>query len=193
MNSWMRRGGAVRDVQRLLLVIGATALGAAAGGLGVFCCVEAMSSLQAVAGNHNLGAAGLGFLALLLFAGGVCLGAVVGFVAAVRRVRTRQSEPWRPRVWCGVALGVLIGLTPYSVGRLASSPPQVGVPESRPVAWARGVSDRLPGSATDFLELMARWPVAAGLLTAALGMLGGVVAKFAGSPWDRPDGDPPRK
>jgi hypothetical protein len=170
----------VRDVQKFLLVIGATALGAASFGLGVSCFLAVLP-----AGCRGIAGVGAAGLAMMLFAAGTALGAIVGFAAAVVRIRRHKSEPWKPTVWCGAGLGVLIGLVFYALSRLVASPPAAGVWESWPVAWARGVIAKLPDPADDLFDMLAHWPIAAALLTAALGMLGGLLAKFAGSPWDR--------
>ena len=169
----------MRHIQNLLLVVGAMALGVSSFGLGML-CYAAATEWGGRGGPDSIGGAGVAILGLACSA---VLGAIVGFVAAVRWIMTRKSEPWKPRIWCGVTIGILIGLALYFISRLAASPPKAGVAESWPVVLARG---------SELVDNIAYWPIAA-VLTSALGMLGGVFAKFAGSPWDRHDGDQPRK
>lgn len=175
----------MRGIQKLLLVIGATALGASLAGLSVFAFMVGQPSPPGIAG---VGAAGL---AMICYAAGTALGALVGFAAAIVWIVTRKGEAWKPRVWCGMTLGILTGLVLYVLGGIADSPPKVGLSESWPLVWARDVINGLPNG-SELAEMIACWPVAA-VLTPALGMLGGAAAKLAGLPWDRHDGDRPRK
>jgi hypothetical protein len=160
--SWLaHRGGSVRHVQNLLLVVGAAALGASSFGLGLVGFLAATESHAH--GFSGVGAAGL---AILLLVGGAFLGALVGLVAAVLWIMKHDSQLWRPRVWGGVTLGIAVGLALPFAGRIPGSP--------------------------ELLGMFEYWPVAA-VVTAALGMLGGIVATFAGSFSDRHDGDPRRR
>jgi hypothetical protein len=160
--SWFaHRGGSVRYVQNLLLVLGAAALGASAFGLGVCVCLAATESHAR--GFSGVAAAGL---AILFLVGGAALGALVGLVAAALWIIKHDSQLWKPRIWGGAALGIVVGLALPFASSIPGSPELVGILEY--------------------------WPVAA-VVTAALGMLGGVVATFAGSFWDRHDGDPRRE
>jgi len=110
-------------------------------------------------GSSNLGAAGLGFL---LGTGSAALGAIVGFVAAVWWIRKHDSGLWARRIWIGVTLGLVTGVVLHFANRLPRVPTLV--------------------------EMFEPWPVAA-VLTAALGTLGGVIAKLTGSRWHRSAGD----
>jgi hypothetical protein len=166
------------------LVVGAMALGATLFNLGVFCWLVGWPSPPGIAG---VGVAGV---AIIAFATGTTLGAIVGFVVAVRWIMTRKSEPWKPSVWRGVILGILFGLALSVLSRLIDSPPQIGLSRIWPVAFAREAIDRIPGM-PELVQMIAHWPVAA-LLTAALGMVGGLCAKFGGSSRDRHDGNQPR-
>src|SRR5207248_3656041 len=144
--------GAVRYVQNVLLVVGATALGAGLCGLGVLCCLVVVMGGSSGRGFSGMAAAGI---AMFSYAIGTALGALAGFAAAVRWVMTHESQPWKPRVWHGVALGLASGVALHVISRVAESLPRV----------------RFRGLA----EVMAYWPVAA-VLTAALGVLGGLIA-----------------
>jgi hypothetical protein len=160
------------------------ALGASLFNLGVFCWLVGWPSPPGIAG---VGVAGV---AIVAFATGTTLGAIVGFAAAVRWIMMHKSEPWKPSVWRGVILGILFGLGLLVLSRLINSPPQIGLSRIWPVAFAREVIDRLPGF-SELVQMIAHWPVAT-VLTAALGMVGGLCAQFAGSPWGRHNGDQPR-
>ena len=147
----------MRVFQNLLLVVGATALGACTFYLALFCYAEATGLGRH--GPSDLGAAGLGFL---LATGSVALGAIVGFVAAVWWIRKHNSGLWTRRIWIGVALGLVTGVVLHFANRLPRVPTLV--------------------------EMFEPWPPAA-VLTAALSMLGGVIAKLTGSQWHRSAGD----
>jgi hypothetical protein len=110
-------------------------------------------------GSSDLGAAGLGFL---LATGSAALGAIVGFVAAVWWIRKHDSGLWTRRIWIGVTLGLVTGVVLHFANRLPRVPTLV--------------------------EMFEPWPVAV-VLTAALGTLGGAIAKSAGSQWHRSAGD----
>ena len=147
----------MRDFQNLLLVVGATALGACAFYLALFCYAEATGLGRH--GPSDLGAAGLGFL---LATGSAILGAIVGLVAAVWWIRKHDSGLWTRRIGIGVTLGLVTGV----VLHFANSLPRVPT----------------------LVEMFEPWPVAA-VLTAALGTLGGVIAKLTGSRRHRSAGD----
>ena len=147
----------MRVFQNLLLVVGATALGACAFYLALLCFAEAAGLGHG--GHSNLGAAGLGFL---LATGSIALGAIVGFVAAVWWIRKHDSGLWTRRIWTGVALGLVTGVLFHFANRYPRVPALV--------------------------ELFETWPVAA-VPTAALGTLGGVIAKLTGSRRHRSVGD----
>ena len=147
----------MRDCQNLLLVVGATALGACAFYLALFCYAEATGLGRH--GPSDLGAAGLGFL---LATGSAALGAIVGFVAGVWWIRKHDSGVWTRRIWIGVTLGLVTGVVLHFANRLPRVPTLVAMFEP--------------------------WPVAA-VMTAALGTLGGVIAKSTGSRWHRSAGD----
>src|SRR5712692_9381308 len=103
----------MRDFQNFLLVVGATAFGACAFYLALF-CYAAATGLGA-GGPSDLGAAGLGFL---LATGSVALGAIVGFVAAVWWIRKHHSGLWTRRIWIGVTLGLVTGVVLHFANKL---------------------------------------------------------------------------
>jgi hypothetical protein len=154
-NLSLQRGDAVRGFQNLLLVVGATALGACAFYLALFCYMEASGLGRH--GPSDLGGAGLGFL---LAAGSVALGAIVGFIAGVWRIRRHGRGLWTRRIWIGVSLGLVTGVLLHFANKLPRVP-------------------RL-------IEMFESWPVAA-VLTSALATLGGVIAKLTGSRLPRAD------
>ena len=147
----------MRGFQNFLLVVGATALGACAFYLALYCYAEA-TGFGRHGGPSDLGAAGLGFL---LATGSVALGAIVGFVAAVWWIRKHDSGLWARRIWIGVTVGLVTGVVLHFANRLPRVPTLV--------------------------EMFEPWPVAA-VLTAALGTLGGVIAKSTGSRLYRSNG-----
>ena len=113
-------------------------------------------------GPSDLGAAGLGFL---LATGSVSLGAIVGFFAAVWWIRKHDSGLWTRRIWMGMTLGLVTGVVLHFANRLPRVPTLV--------------------------EMFEPWPIAV-VLSAALGTLGGVIAKSTGSRGHRSAGDEPR-
>lgn len=163
----------MRDFQKLLLVIGAAALGAVLPGVAVLCWSLGQPSPPGLAG------AAAGAFALLLFATGTALGAIVGLVVAVRWIKKHGSEPWGLPIWIGVTLGLLTGLGFHVLGRAAVPRPGLGRFASWPLVLVRDALNSVPGC-PDLLELINFWPIAI-VLAAALGLLGGHVARFAGS------------
>ena len=145
---------AVRYVQNGLMVVGATALGASTLGLGAACFLAVGPFPHG--GRNDLG--GLA-LALILFGGSAALGAIIGCFVGVRWSIKHDGGLWKPRVWIGVTLGIVLGLLLQFTSILG--------------------------------DLLAYWPVVA-VLTAGLGMLGGAIASFAGSSWNRDDGEQPQ-
>jgi hypothetical protein len=142
--------GGVRFLQKGLLVVGSTALGASIVGLGVIFCIATLSVPHG--GHNDLSGVGLAFIFL---GGGAVLGAIAGCIAGVWWIRKHEGEVWTRRVWIAVSLGIALGFAlPFT---------------------------KILG------ELTGYWPVTA-VLCAALGMLGGVFATIAGSPWNRDDG-----
>jgi hypothetical protein len=134
------------------------AVGATALGTCAFCLALFCYAEATGLGRHgpsDLGAAGLGFL---LAIGSASLGAIVGFIAAVWWIRKHDSGPWTRRIWIGMTLGLVFGVVLHFANRLPRVPTLV--------------------------EMFETWPVAA-VLTAALGLLGGVIAKLTGSRWHR--------
>lgn len=150
MISTLPSGAAMKVVQTLLLVAGATALVASAFVLALFGYTEA-TGLLGHHGPSDLGAAGLG---VLLFAGSVLLGSIVGFAAALWWIWKNDSRPWPRRIWIGVILGIVTGIVLHFANRLP----------------------RVPQAVEMFEHLSA-----AAALTAALGMLGGMIARFTAS------------
>src|SRR5262249_8199410 len=120
------------------------------------------------------------------------LGALVGFVIALRRITTHKSEPWTPRVWRGVAFGLLAGLLLYLIGESAEVPPRAVGLASWLSLLTRPLFIRLPRCCRDVFAMFAFWPITT-VLAAALGLVGGVIANVTGSRRDRRGGDrPPR-
>jgi hypothetical protein len=110
---------------------------------------------------------GLEFVMVIpLFSCGAALGTILGFAAGMHAITTRNNEAWKLRVWVGVAVGAAAGL-------------------------AIRFANALPGYPA-LGELFQVWPTTA-VLTAALGTLGGVVANFAGAPWDPQGSARPRQ
>src|SRR5205807_8260729 len=103
-------------------------------------------------------------LAMFSFVIGTALGALVGFAAGLRWVVTHESEPWKPGIWRGVGRGLVLGVVLQVICRFVR-----------------------PSTLTDNMSYA---PIAV-MLTAALGMLGGVAAKLLGSRRDRRDGPRP--
>jgi hypothetical protein len=99
-------------------------------------------------------------LALILLRGGAVLGAIIGLVASLWRVRKPNHELWKPRVWSGITLGLAAGVVLHASSALPQAPTFVRIFEQGAVAI---------------------------VLTAALGMLGGCITKIAGLAWDRHD------
>jgi hypothetical protein len=119
----------MRVFQNILVVVGATALGAGAFYLALFCYAEATGL-----GSHgpsDLGAAALGFL---LATGSAALGAIVGFVAAVWWIRTHDGKRWTRRIWIGVFVGLVTGIVLHFASTLPRVPTLVEMFEPRPVA-----------------------------------------------------------
>jgi hypothetical protein len=106
--SFFEGGSVVRLLQNVLLVVGATALGVVACGLGLaFLALPVLRSRPGQDPSLNWGG-GIAFAAF-----GICggaLGGVAGLVAAVRWIARRGSEPWGPMTWAGVALGLATAL-----------------------------------------------------------------------------------
>jgi hypothetical protein len=109
---------------------------------------------------------GAGVVAIPLLSCGALMGAMVGLVAAWRWIATRNGGLWTSRIWIGIAAGSAVALLLY-------------------------FANALPGYGT-LGGLLQSWPVAA-VLIPALGMLGGIVAAFAGSPWHHHDSRGRRK
>jgi hypothetical protein len=170
----------VRDFQELLLVVGAAALGAVLPGVAVLYWSLGQPNPPGLAG------AAAGALVMTLFAAGAASGAVVGLVVAVLWIRKHRSEPWEFRIWVGVALGLLTGLGLHVLGRAAVPQPGLGRFASWPFVLVRGALRSVP-RCPELLEVVAFRPIAI-VLAAALGLLGGLAARFAGS--RRPGGGP---
>jgi hypothetical protein len=143
----------MRYLQNVLLVIGALALGASVGGLGMVGYMEA-SRWPSRGGPDSMGADGLALILLALAAGP---GALIGLAAGVTWIMKRESKPWKPRVWKGVAAGIVLGVALHYATKLPRYP--------------------------SFIEVFGPRSFAA-VLTVALAMLCGFVANFAGKPWD---------
>jgi len=133
--------------------------------LGVSAFVLALMSYAAVSGlgSHHgpsdLGAAAVGFL---LVTGSAQLGGIAGLVAGVWWVRKHQPGLWTRRIWTGVTLGVV-------------------------TAFAFHLANKYPPVPT-VVAVFAPAPAAA-VGAAALGMLGGVIAKLAESLGNRRHND----
>ncbi len=141
----------MRGFQNSLLVVGATALGACAFYLALLCYGEATGLGRH--GPSDLGAAGLGFLIAI---GSIALGAIGGFVGSVLWIRKHDSGLWTGRIWIGVTLGLLTGFVFHFANKLPRVPFRT------------------------LVEMFEPWPIAA-VPTAALGTLGGVIARLTRS------------
>jgi hypothetical protein len=175
----------LRALQKPLFVLGGMTFGASLAGLPVLC----WAAVQPF--SPGLSGAAAGAFALIVAAGLSLLGALVGLIATLRRLRGQEPRAWTRRVWCGIALGILTGLALHAAAKLSEGAPAVGQPEAWPIAFVRVVIERLPGS-TNLFDLLQIWPIAA-ILTGACGAVGGVAAWLAGWPWDRSaPHEPPR-
>ncbi len=95
----------MRSLQKVLLIIGATAVGSAWGCIAV-ALIAALTVARARSGEDW--GTGLG----VMYAGACCgfpLGAIAGFAGALR-IAEVESEDWSLVVWIGVALGAAVGL-----------------------------------------------------------------------------------
>lgn len=143
----------MRYIQNILLVIGATAFGGLAGGLGSF---FVMSSLFKEPRSENFGGA---LIWVACVACGAALMALAGLVGALYRIARHEPKPWSLIVWIGIASGVAVGLAVY-------------------VRTVFGSVDRFyqvvfePGARTWYVWL------GAGFLSGAFGAVGGAVASL---------------
>jgi hypothetical protein len=153
--SWLVHSDTWRHAQNFLLVVSATALGASLFAVGLFCFLVAAEKWKwpIPIGASGPGAGGV-IIILLVWA--AVLGAIVGFITGIRRIKKRGLGIWKPRVWSGIGLGIVLGLATRILP---------GGPES----------------------IFKNWPTTV-VLTAALGMLGGIFATLAGRLWDRRHG-----
>jgi hypothetical protein len=111
-------------------------------------------------GPSDLGAAGLGFL---LFTGSALLGAIVGLVAAIWWIRKCKRELWTRRIWIGAILGIVTGCVLHFASKLPRVPTLI-----------------------EYFEPVS----AAAVLTIALAMLGGLIAKVTDLRSDRRHSSP---
>jgi len=99
-------------------------------------------------GPSDLAAAGLAFL---FIAGSSLLGALVGLIASVWWIWKHESRRWTIRIWVGAVLGLAMGVVLHFANRLPTVPSLIEAFEPAPAAAA---------------------------LSAALAMLGGLIANF---------------
>jgi hypothetical protein len=148
-------------MERLLLVIGVTALGAVTGCLALIFLTSLVVRPQSA---ESGGFAVLGWLLAGLFCGAP-LGGIVGLVLGLRWLTQQADAAWGLAVWIGVACGVALGV----VGTCSWYNPYSAHP------W----------------PVVVRWPsfwLFTGTITAALGTLGGVVARLGTALWRRATG-----
>jgi hypothetical protein len=143
-NSSTKSGAAIKVVQQLLLVAGATALGTCSFVLALFCYTAATGFLSNP-GHSNLGAAGLGFL---LFTGSAVLGAIVGLVAAVWWIRKHDSVLWTHRIWSGITLGIVTGVALHFANKRPRVPTLVEMFDTLPAAAVLTVALGMLGGVT---------------------------------------------
>jgi hypothetical protein len=148
----------VRLLQNILLVLGATALGAVVcGGLA---CLPVLLVFRTRPGQDpslNWGA-GIAFTVCGLGAG--IVGAVIGFVGATRWIALGGRDPWTLMAWIGIALGLAAALAT----RFSLVPDRLGICG----------------------ELIESWP-GLGIFLAAAGTLGGLIGGISGARWERQD------
>lgn len=143
----------MRYVQYILLVIGAAALGAAAGALGLT-YLAVLTILRHRPGADPSLEWGQAIGAMCCVGVGGIGGAISGLVVAVRRIACRESKPWKPMVWIGMVLGLAAALAIRFPGVL--------------------------GRQNIFTFLIEWWPGTV-IFTAASGTLGGFVGGIAGA------------
>jgi hypothetical protein len=101
-------------VQKILLLVGAMALGAILCGPGLF-------YLMAVTVWQPRGQE---FIVVIpLFSCGAALAAFLAFVFALHWIATRGGEVWKPRIWFGGAAGLGVGLAIRVADTLPGYPP----------------------------------------------------------------------
>lgn len=187
----------MRGLEKTLFVIGAVCLAATVSGLGAACGLLALEGKLPSRGGPDMIGGGVVFLFLILGSAG--LGAVIGLIVALVRVVRGGSEPWGRRVWRGVTLGLLTGLLLHGTGWLAGLRSQRPTSQSLASVWLHDVAgewafrvvDTIPHG-PDAAELWGYWPVAV-VLTPALGMLGGGLAKLTRRSQKPRVGDPLEK
>lgn len=96
-------------LQRLLLVIGLTSLGATAGGLGLG-YLSAMTLFRPRPGEDPSLAWGSAIGVLICLALGAVVGGLAGFIVAMGRRGPGDSHGWTLPTWLGIAFGLTAGL-----------------------------------------------------------------------------------
>ena len=99
----------VRLLQKILLMIGAPALGVLTCGMGL-ACISTVTLFRPRQGSEpglNWGAA-IGFMGC--GACGSVFGIIVGLYAAIRWINLRGNDRWTPTTWVGIGLGLAVAL-----------------------------------------------------------------------------------
>lgn len=91
-------------LQNILVVLVATAFGF---GAGMFAAYGALKSVFPEPRGEAFGSAPVWLAVMAL---GALLGAIVGFVSAVRWIARQESRAWGPFVWLGGALGGVLSV-----------------------------------------------------------------------------------
>jgi hypothetical protein len=94
----------LRWLQNTIILTIATAFGF---GLGAQAVYFGLSLLFGRPKGENYGGAII-LVGMVLIAG--LVGAVIGFVNAVRWITQHETQPWRPPVWIGLLLGLAVGV-----------------------------------------------------------------------------------
>jgi hypothetical protein len=144
-------------VQNVLLLVGLTVLGAVLTGPGVWYAAVLTIFRPPPHSDPSL-AWGAAYAMIPCFACGGALGAVVGFIIAVRWMDRRRSRPWKWTTWAGIALGLVLGLAIRYFGPISRY--------------------------AEFGGLYQTWPATIGLITATA-TLGGLIGAGVASLWPR--------
>jgi hypothetical protein len=141
----------MRLLQNILLVLGATALGAVV--CGGFACLPVLLLFRPRPGRDPSLDWGAGIALTICGLGGGVFGAAVGFVGARRWIAARGGELWTPMAWIGIALGLAAAFA----ARFSVVPDRLGI----------------------FGELIESWPGLL-IFLAAAGTLGGLIGGISG-------------
>lgn len=167
----------MRGLEKCLFLAGMTSFGAfLLGVVPLFVAVLAQGGFGPRGGPDMLPGGGLLLILLALFGGGI--GAFIGFVVGSVRLWRSKSGPWPFRVWVGVILGVMLGLSLVTIGVVANAPGFGKAPRG-PLDTLVQVILNLLLLGKPFQELLEIWQIQA-VLVPGLGMLGGILGKLLG-------------